>query len=245
MNHKICLTCLSFVLLPLSVVSIPNLDPNSFAKPTSESISFKPPRQGTPKTTTGAATRDGRTCLNDLSKSDVQTGAILPQSSFGLTISSRPEFLIYKAQTSAKQMLFSLKSDDGELVYQTFLAFPSDTGIVAIKMPTDAPELVANKTYKWTMVVICGKSLRPDSPAIEGWIQRTTKSPTLASKLQSSSPLEKVALYGENGIWYDMVSDLNRLRREKSPDAQAITKAWEKLLKDQGLQSVEPIARVK
>ncbi len=242
MKHKICLTCLAFVLLPLSVVS---LDSNSFAKPTSDSISFIPPKQGTPKTTTGAATRDGKTCLNDLSKADVQTGAILPQSSFGLTISSRPEFLIYKAQTAAKQMLFSLKSDDGELVYQTFLPFPSEAGIVAIKMPNDAPELVANKTYKWTMVVSCGKFLRPDSPAIEGWIQRTTKSPTLASRLQSSSPLEKVALYGENGIWYDMVSDLNRLRRGKSPDIQVITKAWEKLLKDQGLQSVEPIARVK
>lgn len=233
------------MLIPLSVVSIPNLDSQSFANPALEVISFKPPKQGTPRTTTGAATRDGKTCLNDLSKSDIQTIAILPQSNFGLTVSSHPEFLIYKAQTSAKQMLFSLKSDDGELVYQSFLPFPSETGIVAIKMPSDAPELVANKTYKWTMVFICGKSLRPDSPAIEGWIQRTPKSPTLASKLQSSSPLEKVALYGEHGIWYDMVSDLHRLRREKSADVQVISKTWGKLLKDQGIQPVEPIARIK
>ncbi|BBC25483.1 DUF928 domain-containing protein [Pseudanabaena sp. ABRG5-3] len=245
MIHKIFLTFLAFSLVPFSVISIPNLDQSSLAQSTSTNISFKPPKQGTPKTTTGAATRDGQTCLNDPSQNKVTTQAILPATNYGLTLSSRPEFLISKAKMTAKRMLFSLKGEDGELVYQTFLPFPSETGIVAIKMPSDAPELVANKTYKWTMVVICGKFLRPDSPAIEGWIQRISKSPALEAKLHSSSPLEKVAVYGENGIWYDMVSDLNRLRRGTSPENQAISKAWEQLLKDQGIQSVEPIARIK
>ena len=145
---------------------------------------------------------------------------------------------IYKNKTSAKQMLFSLRDDAGEQIYQTFLPVPSVSGVVAISMPEEAPELTVNKKYKWTVAIICGKSLRPDSPTIEGWIQRVPESSSLTSKLQSANPLEKIALYGENGLWYDLVSSLNKLRIA-SPSDQYLSKAWEELIKDNGIKSIE------
>jgi hypothetical protein len=105
-------------------------------------------------------------------------------------------------------------------------------------MPEQAPELMVNKKYKWTVAIICGKSLRPDSPIIEGWIQRVPEPSSLTSKLQSADPLEKIALYGENGLWYDLVSSLNKLKIA-SPDDQYLSKTWDQLIKDNGIKSVE------
>lgn len=247
MIHKVCLAALTIGLIAVPLAPIPFSMAQSqrgFNRPSSKPIVFKPPKDGAPKTTNGAATRDGKTCLSDPSQEGKLTVPILPQTHYGLTLSSRPELLVYKTKTSAKQMLFSLKSEEGEQVFQAFMPLPTETGVVSINIPKEAPELIANKKYKWTMAIICGKALRPDSPTIEGWIQHIPKSPTLSAKLQASTPFDRIVLYGENGIWYDMVSDLNRLRRA-SPENETLTRAWERLLQDNGLQAVEPISFIK
>jgi hypothetical protein len=234
MVSKICLSALTAVLLPLTFM--PEIV-------TAQTISFRPPSSGAPKTTTGAATRD-QSCLVDSSQTDQKTLPILPQSNYGLTISSRPELLIFKTKTSAKQIFLSLESEDGENVYQTFLPLSSEIGFVSIDFPSDAPDLVANKKYKWTITFVCGKMLRPDSPAISGWIQYTPQSQTLATKLKTAKPIERVMIYGENGIWYDMISELNRLQKQ-NPNNPTLSKAWEQLLKVHVFQPSKPIALVK
>jgi hypothetical protein len=203
-----------------------------------KAIIFKPPKEGVPKSTNGAATRDGKTCLSDSTQNGKNTIPILPQNRYGLTLSARPEFLIYKATSPAKEILFSLQSEDDVQVYQAFLPLPTATGVVSIRMPNDAPELIENNKYRWTMAIICGKTLRPDSPTIGGWIQRIPKSPLLSAQLKTATLLDQVALYGENGIWYDMVSTLNKLQRT-SPDNQVLSKVWNQLLKDNGMQEIE------
>ena len=234
MISKVCLSTLTAIAMPLAFA------PEMMMAQT-RPISFVPPNGGAPKTTTGAATRD-RSCLVDSSQPNKKTTLpILPQSNYGLTISSRPEFLIFKTKSTAKQMFLSLESEDGEQVYQTFLPVSSEVGFVTINFPSQAPDLVVNKKYKWTMTFICGKALRPDSPAIAGWIQHIPKSQTLVAKLQAATPIDRVVIYGENGIWYDMVNELNRLQKQ-TPNNQTLSKAWDKLLKDHVVQSSESIS---
>lgn len=225
---KTCISTLVTTLLPLAFMPEVTM---------SQTINFKPPSSGAPKTTTGAATRD-QSCLSNPSQPHKKTLPILPQSNYGLTTASHPELPIFKVKTSARQILLSLQSENGEQVYQTFLPLMSETGFVAINYPKQAPDLVVNQKYQWTMTFICGKSLRPDSPAISGWIQRIPKSQALASRLQASSPIERVIVYGENGIWYDMISEFHRLQKQ-SPNNPQLAKAWEKLLKDHVVQSPE------
>lgn len=234
MIPKICLSTLTAMLLPLAFT--PQIV-------MAQTINFKPPSGGAPKTTTGAATRD-QSCLVDSSQPNKKTLPILPQSNYGLTISSRPEFLIFKTKSTAKQIFLSLESEDSEQVYQTFLPLPADAGFVKINYPSQAPDLVVNKKYKWTMTFICGKALRPDSPAIAGWIQRTPQTQSLATKLSKASPINRVAIYGENGIWYDMISELYRLQKQ-TPNNPTLSKAWEKLLKDHVVQSSESVTLAK
>lgn len=236
MISKVCISTFAAVVLPLTFA------PEIMMAQTM-TISFKPPNGGAPKTTTGAATRD-KNCLGDTSQANNQTLPILPQSNYGLTASSRPELLIYKPKSSAQKIFLSLESEDTEQSYQTFLPLPSETGLVSINYPNEAPDLMANKKYKWTMTFICGKSLRPDSPAISGWIQYNPKSQVLANKLKSASAVDRVAIYGENGIWYDMINELNRLQKQ-SPNNQALSQALDKLLKDHVVASLKPVALVK
>jgi hypothetical protein len=94
------------------------------------------------------------------------------------------------------------------------------------------------------MTFICGKALRPDSPAIAGWIQRTPQTQALATKLSTASPINRVAIYGENGIWYDMISELYRLQKQ-TPNNPTLSKAWDKLLKDHVVQTSESVTLAK
>lgn len=230
---KLCLQVLASILLPLAFA------PDLMA----QTINFKPPSAGAPKTTTGAATRD-LSCLTDSSDPRKNTSSILPKSNYGQTISSRPDILIFKAKNSAKQILLSLESEDGEQVYQTFMPLSSDSGFVPINFPNQAPDLTVNKKYKWTMTFVCAKALRPDSPAITGWIERIPKTQAFATKLQASSPIDRIVMYGENGIWYDMINELNQLQKQ-NPSNQTLSKAWNKLLTDHAVQFFASAAIVK
>jgi hypothetical protein len=234
---KICLSTLTLILLPLSFTP---------DKIMAQTINFRPPSGAAPKTTTGAATRDS-SCLIDSSRTDQkfsQTLPILPKSNYGLTFSERPAFPIFKTKTSAKQVFLSLESEDGENVYQNFLPLTTEVGFITINFPQDAPNLVINKKYKWTMAFICGKMLKPDSPSISGWIQQVPKSQSLSAKLKSASPVDRIAVYGENGIWYDMINELNQLKKQ-NPSNQTLSSAWDKLIKDHVVQQTKSVTQNK
>jgi hypothetical protein len=51
-------------------------------------------------------------------------------------------------------------------------------------------------------------------------------------------------IYGENGIWYDMIKELNRLQKQ-NPSNQTLSKAWNKLIKDHVVQSSESATQTK
>lgn len=218
---KTCFSTLVAALIPLAFLSDVAI---------AQQVTFNPPNGGAPKTTTGAATRDA-SCLVDAASQTKKALPVLPKSNYGLTFSSRPELLILKTKSTAKQVFFSLESEDGENVHQGFLPLPVVNGSIAINFPSQAPDLPVNSKYKWTVTFICGKALRADSPSISGWIKRVPRSQPIMAKLSVATPLERVAIYGENGIWYDMINELNQLKN-LAPNNPNISKTWEKLLKD-------------
>jgi hypothetical protein len=66
----------------------------------------------------------------------------------------------------------------------------------------------------------------------------------LTTKLKSASPVDRIVIYGENGIWYDMIKELNRLQKQ-NPSNQTLSKAWNKLIKDHVVQSSESATQTK
>ncbi|NJP18000.1 MAG: DUF928 domain-containing protein [Hydrococcus sp. CRU_1_1] len=152
--------------------------------------------------------------------------AVLPSDRYGLTVESHPTFLVYLPPTVAQNAFFSIKDENDRDHYQTFLPLTQKSGVMAIKLPADALPLETNKTYKWSFVIMCDSSLRPDSPLVEGEIQRVEMNSSLSSQLKGATLIQQAALYGKAGLWYDTVATLAEIGRSQPNDLELAT-IWE------------------
>lgn len=209
-------------------------------------VTFEPRRdQPAPKTTVGGGRRNDGKCPQDRKDGEQSTASksleqqltpLLrsPISDPQLTVSPRPTFLVYVPQTSAKAMELTLEQD-GKGIYQTRVDLSGTPGIVSIQLPANAPELEMGKDYKWLVSMVCGSGA-PEDAFVEGSVRRIQADSTL-SQIDRAKPLDKVALYAKNGVWFDTVATLAALRKAQPNDPQ-VASAWENLLKDAGLGAI-------
>lgn len=199
-------------------------------------VKFDPPGTGKPKETAGGASRG-----NPCSREQVSVGGcvtpLMPVNQEGLTVTERPTFLVYVPETSAKQVFFSLVDESRNYQYQKKISLPGKGGIVSFKLPDDAPALEVGKNYQWSFILIGEQGLRPDSPGVQGEIRRVELNQALMSQLQQVSPIERAALYGKEGIWYETVGTLAELVRSQPMDA-ALADNWKQLLSSVGLEAI-------
>ncbi len=72
---------------------------------------------------------------------------------------------------------------------------------------------------------------------MRGDIRRIEPSPELKTQLEKVTPLERAALYGKAGIWFDTVGTLAELKRAQPEDA-ILADVWKQLLGSVGLEAV-------
>lgn len=209
-------------------------------------VTFEPRRdQPAPKTTVGGGRRNDGKCPQDRKDSEQSIASksldqfltpLLrsPITDPQLTVSSRPTFLVYVPQTSAKAIELTLEQD-GKGIYQTRVNLSGNPGIVSIKLPANAPELEMGQDYKWLISMVCGSG-SPEDSFVEGSVRRIQADSTL-SQIDRAKPLDKVALYAKNGVWFDTVATLAALRNAQ-PNNPQVASAWENLLKDAGLGAI-------
>jgi len=183
----------------LLVVSLP-VPLQAETTPLSETISATFTPEGAPKDSAGGASRDGGVCPNDMSELGTSVTPFQLATNHGFTVAERPTFFVYVPTTVAQEAVFILKDETEEYFYQKTVSLPQQKGLVSFKLPLDAPNLEMGKTYQWSFLLICGQSLRPDSPKVDGQIQRIQPDPALLSKLQTWSPVDRAAFYGEETI---------------------------------------------
>jgi hypothetical protein len=121
-------------------------------------------------------------------------------------------------------------------------------GIMSLSLtPSSFPSLSPleiDKEYDWELTTSCDYT-DPDNSdeiTVAGWIKRVEPDPTLARRIQQATPQERVALYAEKKLWYETLSSLIELRRDR-PNDQNLADAWGKLLTSVGLDviSKEPL----
>ena len=237
LSRRLFSVSLSLKLMLLAGLPILVSAPSAGALPitTVASVTFEPAGDGVPDDSAGGASRDGGICSQDTQVGPSVT-PLRPASHAELTVAEHPTFFVYVPQTSANKALFVIKDQAENYYYEKTLPISRTAGIVSFKLPNDAPALEIGKTYQWSFVVICGEAIRPDNPGVEGRIQRVAANPAL-SQLKSLSPLERAALYGKNGIWYDTLTSLAEQRRSQ-PNDSTLAATWEKLLKSVGLEAI-------
>lgn len=227
-SFAIALTTFGFLTLP-AIAQIETI------------VLFQPPPESEqPESTEGAASRQSRVCASDLKTQQAQSdrlklSSIVPQNNFGLTTAERPTFWVYIPETSARQVILSIKQEGNSPHWQQSIDLKGKAGITGIKLADDAPALELGKNYQWAIVLVCGDRPSPNDPVNTAWIKRI--------ELAEGEPipteaLAKAAVLAEQGIWYDTLDIL--AAQEPSVDNWQV---WIEYLKSGGLDRVanEPI----
>lgn len=113
---------------------------------------FAPPGEGAPKQTVGGASRG-----------NCPTGSV-NDISFSRTSSSIKATL---PSGMAQQVFFSLRDSSNKTLYQGFLPVNQQDNSVQVNSNVFG-SLNNQSSHKWSMAIICGRALRPDSPVFQG-----------------------------------------------------------------------------
>ncbi|HEY9297244.1 MAG TPA: DUF928 domain-containing protein, partial [Phormidium sp.] len=206
------LTC-AFLWL-LSTLSVRSL---------AETSTFRPPSDGAPGRREDAGSRPG--C-------PAPTGsfsALIPATNFGKTAAENPTFWLYSPYPSGSVEFILEDEISKEQVYKTTFQANNGPGIINYRLPETAPPLEIGKKYRWRFFFFCNSANQADFLSVNGVIVRDTLPPEIQNQLENASPLERANLYGANGFWYEMVTELATLHSTQSNNPEIAT-AWTDLL---------------
>lgn len=163
-------------------------------------------------------------------------------SILGLTFTNRPTFWFYLPYSfsSTRPIVFALKDDQENIIYQTELSGSGTRpGVVGFKLPDNVQSLEVNKRYKWHFTIYCDRDELSDFRSVEGWVERVALDRSFQQELAVATPQQKLGLYAREGIWHEAVTTLAELRRQKPNDA-TLKQEWDKLLQGVDLTAIAP-----
>jgi len=201
---------------------------NSEAQAQSRRVNYVPPSNlDSPLTSAAGAKRSGNRFI-----------ALTPQLNIDIppvpqTISERPTiylripkfrglvtFRLYKDKDTA--------SATQDKVYEKKFEINNDEGIIAFKLPDDAPILEVGQIYIWRMKFSDLQNLT----TLEGSIRRTLPSKQLTEELsKSSKAIDRAAFLAKAGIWFDMLQVLAEAQTTVPVNSEA-RDAWVEMLKE-------------
>ncbi len=200
-------------------------------------VPFNPPSGGAPQGR-GGASRGDAICAPDHETFIQRFTTLAPtDSNYGLTVSQRPTLFAYIPPTSAQKAFFTIREENGRMHHQMILPIASKGGILRIDLPQSVPPLKLGQRYQWGIALLCRGRLRPDSPFVSSWVQRVELPASLTGKISPLASMEQVALYGANGIWYDMLATLAELKQQQ-PNNSSLRSRWSELLSSAGLGAI-------
>ncbi|ACK66494.1 protein of unknown function DUF928 [Rippkaea orientalis PCC 8801] len=229
LNHRVLFNLITLGLLLLGTVpatSQSNTNPPPRREGKVTRVVFKPPLEDKKPSQSRAAGSRGK-CLDNGNLSLV---ALVPSSNFGLTTAERPSLWVYVPENSAKQVVLSLAEEDKTYHSRTSIPLAGQSGIIKLQPSPDSRPLEVGKTYQWSAVLVCGDNLSPDDPGVASWVRRVAD----PKPIPSGSALEAAAFYGEQGIWYDALTDLLKVKQSQ-PNNPALTTISTEFLQSAGL----------
>jgi Domain of Unknown Function (DUF928) len=237
-----CLAVSTAIALPLSLSLFA---PSSQAQ--SRRVRYNPPSNlGTPIVSTpGILRSDG--CKESVLVPICLIGLVpdfnVDTAPVPLTISERPTiyFLIPKVDGNVSFTLAEedIKNDKGRRIYKTTFYLKSKAGIITFKIPDHVQGLKIGKNYSW---VFTKDSTQEDSRSLNviGSMRRISPSQNLVDRLKKVSlPIDRAALFAQEGIWYEAVQTLAEAL-QVTPKKAEIVSEWNELLKSAKLNRVLP-----
>lgn len=196
-----------------------------------------PPGRGRPKGTAGGGSRPNQLplCLQNPTSPE-RFVAIAPTRPVGLSAHDSPTIWVYIPNTTAKNLEFSLFSEQQEGIYQTTIPIKT-SGLLAIPLPPGQIKLIAGRPYSWVAALVCDPVRRSQDWLVEGWIQYQSPTATLQRQLAAASGEQQVTLYLQAGFWYEALNLYLDFQRSH-PNHASLTKLRSDLLQSAGLNPI-------
>lgn len=216
-------------------------------------VQFNAPPVSAPGNRESGASRSD-TCAMTIDDSGLT--AVIPESNVGFTTKASPSFLAYVPANNAERVEFRLfEEETGDEVYVGQVPLPvASSGasysymssVVSFSMPQDNTmvSLEPGKSYLWALILVCNGNNRAEDIVVTGVVQRPAPdyfaglAPEVQDQLaaiDTSSPAEQLATYGEAGIWQDLIAMLAVLANR---DPSLYQSDWNTLLEQQGLGAI-------
>jgi hypothetical protein len=182
--------------------------------------------------------REGGGTRGDCLNSPQPLMALMPENSYGETISAYPTFFWFVPDVPAQAAEFVLYDDDGNEVYYTTFRVTGTSGILSLTLPetADLLPLEMGKSYEWVFSLICDEQDRSGDLFTTGWLRRVESTPTLQQQLTTATTSDRANVYAQQGLWYDALAEIATQYRANPSDA-AIANQWTLLLNSVGLAS--------
>jgi hypothetical protein len=200
---------------------------------------FKPSTNKSPKKTIGAATRNNNIglCPNDNQVEENYLMPLISSSENNVTKKKRPTFFVYIPTTSARQISLTIKDETEDYYYQNSFPITATSEIIGIQLPKEAKELRSDRTYTWSITVVCDKHKQPGDPFVSGEIRQLQSDAIDNSSSDIITLEERINSDAQKGIWYDTLESLAALKKQYPQDSSVNT-MWENLLKSVELDSI-------
>ncbi|MGD1805353.1 DUF928 domain-containing protein [Dapis sp. BLCC M126] len=133
------------------------------------------------------------------------------------SLASHPTFWLYIPPSSSIQFVLNDEIEQKK-IYETKFNVESERGFISWKLPSSAPPLEIDSSYRWEFTLDCGDD---ESVLVQGLILRIAASDSLISQLKSAETLiEKIDIYQENNLWHESITELLNLRRNNPNDPE-------------------------
>lgn len=138
----------------------------------------------------------------------------LPNPNFtGNTLAERPTFWFYVPYASDRVSSgqFFLADENGDVLYGADFNLPATPGLVSLKLPDSAPALELNQSYRWELKLYCATEADEESDDLVRHVGLITRisSIDLMNQLATATPAERIALYQQHELWYDLANELS------------------------------------
>lgn len=220
---------------------------------------FRPPAgTGVPRNREGGGTRQGIDEFASCIRGNESLIALVPtpraegEVGIGETAAEYPTVFWYMPKTAAPTVEFVLRDASKQEVYKVRYDLQKSpegftpSGLMSLTLPASAklPPLQIGQVYHWELALKCDPLDSSADIVAEGGIKRVQADPNLALRIQQVSPEEQVALYADKKLWYETLTALAKLQRDR-PNDNNLVEAWNKLLASVGLDSIsdEPIVQ--
>ena len=204
-------------LMPATSFLDSSLD-SAFASPakpgvtqqTKSKFSYVPPNRGTPRRTQATGSRG---CTE---AAPVKLALLVPNDHTAQTSLGHPTFFWNISEKPEQPLEFALvESGIAKPIFVQQVQV-ENAGIAKLEMPSNLPELVPGKEYRWSVTLICNKNRRSNDTFVQSWIKRVARSPQVEEKLTAAtSDRDRASVYAEAGLWFDA---LNAISSNSSKD---------------------------